>query len=278
MQPVPVWKKKLAELHYQSLHALRTEDFTFTKHLQVYHYSKPISVSYSADTVKVSPEVEKYMKEETTFACEIADRNYKEFSAEAEDLKKDPNPNGNSWRVRMGALKDKDIERTTANINRVFENIESKIDSLDTEAEKEAAFDIFSHGWTAFTNFLDTVLAWMGKLVDAVWDFLKGIWDKIKQGWEVVKAGFNAAVNFIKGIFGYSASSTADAIWSAGPVSERARPENAHAQSQLKREIERTRAKVGEILRDLEHRIDTLGNDTAGINRISTGVATGVSW
>ncbi|KOS36581.1 hypothetical protein ACN38_g12667 [Penicillium nordicum] len=242
VQPLPVWKKKLSGLHYQSLHALLTEDFTFTKHLQVYHYSKPISVSYSADTAEVPPEVEKYLKDETTFACEIADRNYREFSANAEDLKKDPNPNGNSWKDKLGRLKQREIERTTRDMNRVYENVEKKIDGLNTEDEKVAAVDIFSYAWTAFTSFLETVFSWMGKLVDAVWDFIRGVWDKIKQGWEAIQTGFKAAVNFIKGIVGYSASSTADGIWSAEPVRERALLENAHVQPQLKREIERTRA------------------------------------
>ncbi|KAI0429075.1 hypothetical protein F5Y09DRAFT_343083 [Xylaria sp. FL1042] len=151
------------------------------------------------------PEVAKDIDDLNIGTVNTGEQDYKDFSDEVEALK-GQEPDEEKWKQTINDSAARATERATAAIEKV------RVDALDyigrlPEATRQPASDLFAAGVDAVAAFFEKLYAGLKEVIQAVADFLKGIWDQITTAWNEVVAAAQAAIDFINGLFSFSALS-----------------------------------------------------------------------
>ena len=167
---------------------------TFHKFIDSGNFSNGDEIKQTAETIKDVNEK----------AVSDGQANYKEFSDNVENLK-NSTPDQEEWERKIDNAAEVAKKKSDDAIDAAKNKAKEIIGTLPPEA-REGATNIFVSGLQAVAQFFQNVWSQIEAVARSVLNFLAGIWDKIKVAWDVVKGAANTAVDWIKGLFGASAT------------------------------------------------------------------------
>lgn len=118
---------------------------------------------------------------------------------------KNSTPDKEDWELKIDNAAEVAKKKSDDAIDAARNKAKEIIGSLPPEA-REGATNIFVSGVQAVAQFFQNVWAQIEAVAKSVLNFLAGIWDQIKVAWDVVQGAANTAINWVKGLFGASAT------------------------------------------------------------------------